>query len=210
MKSIKTIGLTLFLFIGFIMPSCKKEKTNGFGCNCSNVQYFNIKGLDDFRYTTSGSSPTVIMPFDTISFAEFEGQFIIPYQATFHAFAEPKTDFSFSLIKTANACHCVSGYSGSKTEKIKNFSITTINDFDSQHPAGSDISDLFNTIDSEGKLISFDEFIQNQTGLIKRHWYSLKLKKAPVLNTEFNFKIEIELSTGEMYEKTGVPIFIEP
>jgi len=210
MKSAKVLGLTLFLFIGFIVPSCDKSEDDDFGCDCSQYKHFDIQGFRDFSYTRDSFFQEEILPFDTVSFAEFKGGAIIRYLVDYHAFAEPKHKRSFSLISTANACSCIGGYAGSKTEKIKDFTITTINDFDNEHPAGSSINDLLITGDFQGNFLPFDEFLNNQTGFIMQEWRILKLKKPPVLNPEFNFKIRLELSTGEIYEKAGFPIYILP
>ena len=210
MKSAKITGLTLFLFIGFIVPSCDKVDDDGFDCDCSQYQYFDIRGLKDFSYRQDSLLREEILPFDTVSFAEFSGGAILSYFVEYHAFAEPKYEPSFSLIPTANACSCIGGYGGSKTEKFKSFTITTINDFDNEHPANSNINDLLITNDQEGNYIPFDEFLNNQTGFIMQEWRVIKLKKAPVLNPEFNFKVRLELSTGEVYEKTAYPIYVMP
>ena len=211
MKNVKIIGLTFFLFIGFIVPSCdKSDDDTGFDCDCTLVQFFDIKGFNDFRYGLDSFFREEIPPFDTVSFAEFKGGAVIPYIVDYHAFAEPESDYSFSLIPAANACSCIGGYGGSKTEKFKSFTITTINDFDSEHPANSSINDLLMTIGQEGNNIPLDEFLNNQTGNIMQARRVIKLKKPPVLNPEFNFKARLELTNGEVYEKTAYPIYVMP
>ena len=209
MKNIRTIGLTLILFIGFILPSCDKEDDDGFYCDCSSVQFFDIQGINDFSYYRDSFFADPIMPYDTVSFEKFTS-ISISYDATFHAFAEPKSDYSFSLMNTANACSCIGGHKGSKTEKIKSFSITTVNDFDDEHLARSNINDLFTVATLiDRNPITLDEYLNSQSGFVQDRIIVLKLQKAPSINPEFNFKIELELSTGEVYEKTGYPVFIE-
>ena len=212
MKNIKIIGLTLFLFIGFILPSCHKVTDDYYDpiCDCEQTKFFDIKGLNDLTYQLDSISREVAMPLDTVSFSEFTGGISITYLVDYHAFAEPKASFSFSLINTVDAsCFCPYGYAGSKTEKIKSFSVITINDFDNEHPANSNINDLLMTYDQDNKLINFDDFLNNKTDAIKKWRRILRLKKAPTLNAKFNFKIKLELSTGEVYEKIGFPIIIE-
>ena len=212
MRNTKLIGLTLFLFLGFVIPSCEKS-TDDYDpyCQCHLYKYFDIKGFNDFTYTRDSLTNRQVMPFDTVSFSTFKSGLLVHYDVDYHAFAEPKSDYSFSLMNTADAsCICDVGYGGSKKEKIKSLTITTINDFDDEHSANSSINDLFYIYDSEKNLINFEDFLNSQTGLIQKQSMTLRLKKAPTLNPEFNFKVTLELSNGELYEKTGFPIYIMP
>jgi len=115
----------------------------------------------------------------------------------------------------ANACSYIPGTKGSKEEALVDFSIITLNDFDADHLANSNINDLFNYY---GGYISFfdaipvplTQFLDEQTGIIEEEDMVLELKKAPELNQEFKIKVVLELSTGEVYEYETEPIYITP
>ncbi len=90
-------------------------------------------------------------------------------------------------------------------------SIITINDFDTDHLAGSEIHDLLDYFGSAYEpgwdASTLEEYLSNQTGEnLEREDVLLKLKKAPDSDTPFQVKITMELSTGEKYEATSPAI----
>ena len=208
MKNFKTILLTLLFSIGFIFPSCKKEKI-GIRDSCDGVdfdsyRYFDIKGLEAFVFKKDINSFEIVSSLDTISFSENTGIYM-QYLAEYHA----ATSLSLSLINSTMACSFIGGFDGSKTEKLTHLSIITLNDFDEEHLANSPINDLL-----EVQLRTFNEdklplleYLANQTENIKHQTLLLNLNKAPELNSEFKFKIEVLLSTGESYEVESNPVY---
>ncbi len=212
MKNLKTIGLSLFLCIGFIMPSCGGGGDDDLlGCDCSLYQYFDIDGITIGTYKSRNDQEPII-PMDSIFLSEFK-VLHIDYTVSYHALAEPKIDWSFSLMNSANACSCIGGYSGSKTEKIKQLSIITLNDFDDQHKANESINDLFDytgSLFAVSDTIPLTEFLSDTSENIAEEDLFLQLTKAPSLNPEFKFKVIMELSTGEVYEAESHPFYIFP
>jgi len=126
----------------------------------------------------------------------------------------PREKWSFSLMPTANACSVIPGTEGSKEEALVNFSITTLNDFDTEHLANSNINDLFDYHGGFFKAldnpIPLTQFIDEQTENLEQEDMILELKKAPEMNPEFKIKILMELSTGEVYEVEAAPIIVIP
>lgn len=211
MKSIKIALLSVIFMIGFILPSCKKDIDSCGGSSLESSRYFNIKGLNAFVYQNNDNGFEVISSKDTLPFLETTGIYLI-YQAEYHSLNLPAFNNSFSLLSTAMACTPIQpGYDGSKTERLENLTITTLNDFDEEHPANSSINDFFEVQTSvfQGEDIPLTEFLQNQTENIKTQELLLKLKQVPTATPTFHFKISIELSTGEKYETEGVPIYFE-
>lgn len=200
MKNFKTILLSLFFTIGFIFPSCKKENLCG-GKSIESPRYFDINGLEAVVFQNN-KGYKLLEPLDTISFSGTTGIYMT-YQADYHSLRLPSFNHTFSLINSTMACSpTIPGYDGSKTEKLENLSIITLNDFDDEHPANSPINDLFE-VQSEffnGEDIQLMEFLQDQTENIKSQELFLILKQAPTSNTAFHFKIIVDLSTGESYE----------
>lgn len=207
MKKLKIIGLTLILMTGFIIPSCDRND------DCANISasYFDVIGIDQVLF--SNTSRILITPSETVAFDEL-GRIFIYYDADYHSIELPERDWSFSLIPTAHACTPIVGEKGSETEALVSLSITTLNDFDDDHLANSNINDLFDyhgsDLDPQNEAIPLTQFVDEQTGNLQYQDMILKLKKAPELNQEFKVKVAVELSTGEMYEFEAASIFITP
>jgi len=207
MKKLKVIGFTLILITGFIIPSCEPEDS----CDGPlQSTYFDITEINVLIYSGFLSE---VLPNETVAFGELDKIFI-DYITDYHGNMPPKRDWSFSLIPGAYACSPIVGDKGSETEALVNFSITTLNDFDADHLADSNINDLFDYYGASGEPlnmpISLTQFLDEQSGNLQEEDMFLELKKAPELNQEFKIKVFMELSTGEMYEFETEPIFITP
>ena len=212
MKNIKIIGLTIFLFMGIIIPSCDDDHDQCGGIDSSQYAYFDIEGLD-LRIYKETLTNELVEPMDSVLFSEL-GNLYLDYHSSYHATLEPKKNWTFSLINSAIACTPLEqGYNGSKEEEIIEFSITTLNDFDNNHLANDNINDLFDYVGSRyhsllDNKIPLMQFIDELDGPLEEEDMMLELKKAPELNQEFKVKIKLELSTGEIYEIETEPIFI--
>ncbi len=216
MKIIKSFSLTLFLIIGFIMPSCDKDNVPEIP-PCDDVgplKHF----YDVFYMTVSNLSDlgrrTEVPPNDTIAFDELDAVFI-DYIVNYSTSIQPKRDWSFSLMPTAYACTYVPGTKGSKTETLVDFSISTLNDFDDDHLANSSIIDLFDyyggSFRALDEFIPLTQFLEEQIeNLLQEEDMFIKLKKAPEMDQEFKIKVVMELSKGEVYEFETEPIVIIP
>lgn len=209
MKNFRIFILTLLLSTGFLLPSCEKNRDSCHGVDFEAAQYFDIQGMNAFMYEAS-LGLDLIRAADTVVFSERVGLHLT-YIVDYHAFVEPVKSTPFSLINTASACSVLAGYEGSKTEKLVNLSIITLNDFDSLHLANSSINDLLDydgTFYQEDKLPLAD-FLGEQTENIMYEALFLQLQKAPELNREFRYKVMVELSTGEMYEAESSPVYFK-
>lgn len=176
MKNVKTIFLTILLSIGFILPSCKKDSCDG--VDVDSFRYFDIQGIDAFMYKdTLGFD--LITATDSITFSGKVGLYIA-YKSDYHGYLAPAKTAPFSLMNTSWACSFIGGYDGSKTEKLVNLSIITLNDFDEMHPANTSINELLDydgTYQNEDNL-PLAEFLANQTENIRYETLTLQLKKS--------------------------------
>jgi hypothetical protein len=108
-------------------------------------------------------------------------------------------------MSSLNACSPVPpGMNGSKTERLKSPYVVTLNDFDSSHFANDTINDLFENLTYYRKKQDLNEYLAQDTGLIKVQELSLGLKVGPILNNEFKYKVLLELSTGEKYQANSI------
>jgi len=205
MKNFKRLALSLLFSIGFVFPGCNGGYPD---CNCPESTYFDINGLD-LHFSDVNAYPVVST--DSIEFSDFD-LMTVDYLVDYHVNLQTRQDWSFSLMNTANACSCPTGGSkGSKTEKLTALSLITINDFDADHLAGSEINDLLDYVGNRSEISSLastlEEYISNQTGkILEEENLLLKLTKAPDSNTPFQVKITMELSTKEKYEVTSPAI----
>lgn len=204
-----TVGITLILVIGFTMPSCEPKDS------CHGVvfrNYFEVENIEVKSFTDYSENESIALN-DSVTFEEID-VIHVDYIVNYIASNQPKRDWSFSLMPSALACSFIPGSSGSKTERLTKFSIITLNDFDDDHPANSNINELFDyegyywdTLDDS---IPLTQFISEQTENLKEEDMFLKLKKAPEINKEFRLKVVMELSTGAIHEFETEPFFIIP
>lgn len=209
MKLLRTATLTLYFFIGILIPACDWSITDD--CNCDGYRYFNITDME-VRTFPGQLQGTEVVPNQELRLEEFGG-FYVDYLVDYHAQQQPQKDWSLSLMNTALACSCAAGYDGSKNQELVAFTVKTVNDFDAEHPAGSLINDL---IQYEGSYFFSDDqpledFLElEQQGKIFYEDMLLSIKKAPTLNSLFQVEIVMELSTGERFEVHSTPFFLLP
>jgi len=205
MKSLKTIILTLFLSIGFLLPSCERDLID---CSCPDVHpYFDIM---DFKIHNTEKvrsySKIIDANQDTISIDQFDGIFL-EYLVDYHS----SNHFNFSLMNSAYGCSCIdAGYQGSATEKFESIEIITLNDFDDTHPANSSINDLF-MVTPESTLqdaSSLDDFLLDNSSFIESQYLRLSLTKVPENDLTFHVNVILKLSTGEEYQAESLPIML--
>lgn len=207
MRYFKTFALTLYFFIGILIPACDWVGIDD-DCNCGGTRFFNVIDLrvDAFKDI---SSSVLVTPGERLFLDEFEG-FYLDYEVDYHACANPRTDWSLSLMNTAWACSCAVGYDGSKNEGLIDLTVTTVNDFDDDHLAGSSINDLLQYRGSfwETDDLPFPEFLEEEKAdKLRFEDMKLSLLKAPEIDSVFQVQIRMELSTGEVYEASS-PAFV--
>ena len=206
-QKIRTLALTIYLFIGILIPSCDWITTID-DCDCSGSRYFDMEGLQVDAFTDIDQG-ILVTPAQQLTLSEFDG-FYVDYLVNYHACLMPKADFSLSLMNSALACSCLGGFDGSNTEELVDFTITTINDFNADHLAGSDIIDLFQY---EGGFFEPDDqpladfLMQEQSGKLTIEDMRLRLLEAPSMDSVLQIKVRMELSTGEVYEELS-PAFV--
>ena len=193
------IFLTVTLAIGFIIPGCNMD----LGCDCSEVlKYFDIKDFKaEFEFQNGGSSN---------NWQDLVGEII--YETEYYGAIEQeeKKLYGLSFIPTASACSCPpDGWSGSE-EGLDSLIITTVNDYNANYPAGSNISGIteFYTYET-GAYESFQEFISRNEQAIFEQVHYFKLKESPAITgTPFKLNIRMVLNNGEEYDVTTQEITV--
>lgn len=208
----KTALLTIYFFIGILIPSCDFLGP-GIDCDCPiDEDYFDVQGLQMDYLDDTGILGDIVAN-QEIAFNQLP-EFYVDYEVEYHAQIEPQQwNWGLNTMPAALACSCLPpGYEGSKTEILENFDIITLNDFDEDHPAGSSILDLFEykgyyEDEIDGELLA--DFVNGTMGnLLMYEDMRLDLIQAPILDATFQFRVILELSEGERYEVESLPLVI--
>ena len=205
---IKVATLITLLVVGFTFQYCNPDD-----CGCPPFQgdYFDIQGVELVNYQTREDCSRCIRLIEeeeSVRFADYR-YLSVDYQVEYYGddlAATPKQ--SFSLINSAFACSCIEdGYFGSQDERLDDLTVITLNDFDEQHRAGDTINDLLE-VQFFDESTDLNEYLALDTALIKYDQLGLALKKAPDLNEEYHVRVDVKLSTGEVYQTQSRPIRI--
>jgi hypothetical protein len=209
MKSLRTATLTLYFFIGILIPACDWSITDD--CNCDGYRYFNVTDLE-VRTSVGQIEGEEVAPNQELRLEQFWG-FYVDYLVDYHAQQQSKTDWSLSLMNSALACSCAVGYEGSKNQELVTFTVKTVNDFDAEHPAGSLINDLLQYKGSSyfADDQPLEDFLElEQQSKMSYEDMRLSINKAPTLDSLFQVEIVMELSTGERFEVQSTPFVLLP
>jgi hypothetical protein len=122
-------SITTFLFLFSLINSCKKY---GSDCGDINNKFYATTMMGETYDSTNRSqniTDSTIISFENLRISvNFTGKY----------YSEAKSDFS--LISSAFACDPVPPYS---EEKIMDITITSDQDFNTLHPAGTNLTDVF-------------------------------------------------------------------
>ncbi|MDD4209657.1 MAG: hypothetical protein PHI52_04890 [Bacteroidales bacterium] len=177
---------------------------------------FKVVGLDWVNYKAiySDTADTKLLlsyiDNDSVIFNEYS-IFIAPRQETY--FAQNSVDWNFSLIQSAYACSPVIP---TTDEKIDSVVILSQKDFDTNHPAGTDLSDLFEIVVLDNANgIYYEKFeIENylSTNPTVPSELTLILNHQPDMTTDFEFSIKYYqkgIEDNDFFEFTTNKIIIK-
>lgn len=177
---------------------------------------FKVVGLDWVNYkaiySDTADTKLVLSYIDNDSeiFNEYS-IFIAPRQETY--FAQNSMDWNFSLIQSAYACSPVIP---TTDEKIDSVVILSQKDFDANHPAGTDLSDLFEIVVLDNANgIYYEKFeMENylSTNPTVPNELTMILKHQPDITTDFVFSIKYYqkgIDDNDFFEFTTNKIIIK-
>lgn len=194
MKLKKVFLLLLLLVIAETWMAC---------CDCEAPKYYNYThtGMVLLNLDNRGQNPVIASDYP-IPKEAYGIRIILTTEAT----ARQKPAFSF-FIQSAYAfsCKCEAGTQYLPRDSVVNLRIFTLNDFDAEYPAGSEISDYFRILSSDhyttvpGYLSqSGATFTYNEP---REVLLNTMLLQPPVQKGNYRFRIEIELSDGRIFNK---------
>ncbi len=207
----------LFLFLAFLAimsyESCVKGAER-VSCGCDNtcVQYYRVKSpvVQNVKIDTSISSFYWSNIDTTAVFARQLG-WVVSFQQV--PYCQTNTNFP-SLFPTAKADRLIAAPYANQVckEKVDVFTVTTIDDFDNLHLAGSDIADIlditwtayYSTGLPKMRLQDFMAYDNRpmSTGFL------LSLRKSTPTNRVVRAKIHIQLSSGQVFDLETAPITV--
>lgn len=196
--------LTLFLAAGFSMPNCVD-------CDCSKLTlpYFDIKGVQLLLFKARECCSKSLVPYTAVE-AEDLQQITLFYEAEFltRLGGSPSECKHWSWMPSLWACSCEDpGYKGAKLEMLDTLVVTTLYDYDANHPAGSALNDLLRINDHTGHT-PLDVFLAKPQTLIPSQWNQLSLVNAAQVRDTFQVHVTLKLSNQETYQATSVPIIL--
>jgi hypothetical protein len=192
MRINKILSILLLLMLIELIAACCNcvEPTSYYYTNCS----FTLKNLDN-----TGAEPVVAYS-DTISKNAYGIRITV---SRIENTCSTKLN-GFSLIQSAYAfdCFCPPEVQYLALDSIASLEIKTINDFDAEHPANSDISNYFSVFKGN-EFTPVNEYITNlETTLFDLEnstlEFDLLLMSPPTAGTRHQFEVIIGLSDGRI------------
>ncbi|MFV1984850.1 MAG: hypothetical protein ACC657_14990 [Thiohalomonadales bacterium] len=205
---------SILFLIFLLLLSCRHDGTTVSTCADSPPGYYDIQNMvaNDLLY--EGTNPDSYSWYNTRPIPA--GQTVTNTNFIVELESSGKVDYvnnqrkfflKSSLISSAYAC---TRALPATYEIISAINITSNNDFDAMHPAGSNLNDLFTVEYTHGtgvdadfylngvKKYTLNEFVAAAPqGMRKIH---LKLIQDPVISKIQNFKIEYTQTDGDYYE----------
>ncbi len=194
MKSRKILFILLFPFMAEFIVSC---------CNCGETffKHYTNKSIWVNNLDNSGKLP-VQMPADSI----VKTAFGIRLQFTREETAFFKIPASLFIQNAcATSCKCPPSVRYSPKEQVTAIKIFTLNEFDGNHPANSDISIYFKVY-KQNSFTFIKEFLNNLNLVFDNEIESeidldLLLMTPPTINKLHKFKVQVTFSDGRVLEE---------
>jgi len=88
--------------------------------------------------------------------------------------------------------------------KIDKISVISLNEFDLNHTANSDISEYFRASFYPNQISTIDSTINNENkdSFSRFYYFDLLLNKPPQLDSSFRFVVKVKLSNNELVDTT--------
>lgn len=194
MKIRKIFTLLFLLLVSEVWIAC---------CDCSEPQYYQYThtGMVLLNLDNRGQNPVIASDYP-IPKAAYGIRIVLTTEAT----VWQKPAFSFFIQNAyAFSCKCEAGTQYLPRDSVINLRIYTLNDFDAQYPAGSEISDYFRILNSDHYTTISDYVRQSGTTFSYKEprevMLNIMLIQPPLQKGNYRFRIEIELSDGRKFDK---------
>lgn len=171
------------------------------GCEDAGIYQYSHKSFEVSAIDNSGSQPVVVTSGEVVERA-FGIRLSVDRDQIASIFQH--SDFSFFTPLSATDCepaHYIA------EDSIVTLKVYTVEDFDAEHGAGSDVSEYFRFF-HHSYYVALDDYIGVfgaetiiNTGDLEKE-IDLLLMTVPELNTTHQFKVQVVLSDGRVFEET--------
>ncbi len=208
----KTILLVFLLFLAMIAYDCRNNQRM---CGCKDVcvQYYHVKKpkISNAISKNADAPATLIYPINGSSSIKRDSFiWVIKFEQDTYCYNNHRFN---SIFATATA-DPASPLEVCK-EKIDSLTITTVDDYDDLHPAGSKINDItgidwygFNTVNTFRKM-SLNSFMSNVNRPIEGETLVFYLLKPPKTTRQVAVNIHIKISDGSVFDLNSQAVTIE-
>jgi hypothetical protein len=221
MRNIKSIRIALAIIIFFqLLDSCN-DTING----PQEVYHYTFNNIQVQNIDNAGKTPVIVENENEIISKEAYGiRMLLNLERLFDSVVDVANNSfikNISLFNNLYAMRCDDDPLPpplSLQDTIVYIKVFTLNDFDNEFMAGSDVSDLFKIYDSSKfQYITIDEYVGKYEETIKIYKDEnniesevfLYLMKPPIFIGEHSFRVEVSLSDGRMLLATTVKINLE-
>jgi len=199
MKINKILVVLLLPLIADTIISC---------CNCEEtvVKYYSNKSIEVLNLDNSGNK-AVVATNDTARKEAFGIRVMLKKEKT--SFLNPPKTL-FLQAAYAYDCFCPASYELLPRDSITAIQIFTLNDFDTNHPANSEVSVYFKVFEYNN-FTPISEYVKNYKTLLfddaeLGQSIDLLLMTPPQIPGSYKFKVRFNLSDGRIFEQESTAI----
>jgi hypothetical protein len=174
------------------------------GCSCPDTpDYFDITGLGLTIYKYDQQTSRYIAMEEDLPLVMNNFYLRADFTLRYYGLNEYTTN-----PYAAYALTCEDRGERGTDEKIESFHIIALTDFDAQHLQGDTLDDLFSVgVYSRGQKMQLSQLVADTNRIYYRELY-LDLQQKPT-RVPIQFRIDLQLNTGEKYSVTSKPITIQ-
>lgn len=171
-------------------------------CYCPDTVYYSYTNCSMTISVLNNSGPRpVVTQLNTIPKEAF-GIRVEIHRNEYVCEAKPVNSYVFQSAY-AMSCDCPPEFQFLPLDEITNLKITTVNDFDSEHPANADVTEYF-YVSSGYEFTEIPDYVHNiqseLNGFVTPTLeFDLLLMYPPTLGSHHQFSIEVELSDGRFF-----------
>lgn len=177
-------------------------------CACEEPIHYNYSHCEfDYQHLNNAGAQAVVA--DGVVLKEAYGIRLLVNRSQMNCQIQSPISI-FSTAAMASQCSC-RDFKYSYNDNLQRIRITSVNEFDENHPAGSEVTDLFGIFlnnDYYG-LYETNELVSRYGGSEDQFSLDMMLMLAPEIAGEHAFEIKVELTDGRVFQLKTASIILE-